>query len=77
MKQGIKRILILFVIFSILFTNTLPVYAKNISQQPDKKSAYVLVYHDLATGVDTMIIADEAKSKFGLIFLERKIPNAQ
>lgn len=66
MKQGIKRILILFVIFSILFTNTLPVYAKNISQQPDKKPAYVLVYHDLATGVDTMITAAEAKSKFGL-----------
>ena len=66
MKQNIKRILTLLIILSVLCTGSAPIYAMNVSGQSDKESDYVLIYHDIETGIDTKITAAEAKFRFGL-----------
>lgn len=66
MKQRIKSILSLCIAILLIYSNTPFVMAKDTSNQPNESKDYVLAYYDIATGVETMLTAREAKIRFGL-----------
>lgn len=50
----------------LLFTNAPLIMAMDTSVQSNESTDYVLAYYDIATGVETMLTAKEAKIRFGL-----------
>lgn len=66
MKQRIKSILSLCIAMLLIFSNAPLIMAKDASEQSNESTDYVLAYYDIATGVETMLTAKEAKIRFGL-----------
>lgn len=66
MKKRIQSIFSLCLVMAFIFSNSSAVIAKDTSGQSKECTDYVLAYYDIATGVETMLTAKEAKARFGL-----------